>query len=206
MIGKKFGRLTVLEECKDRAKNGKIIYHCQCDCGNVTDVIGDNLRRGITKSCGCLVKETTAKRSITHGKSNTRLYYIYCHMKARCYNKNNDRYKDYGGRGITIYDKWLDDFTSFYDWSIKHGYKEDLTIDRIDNNQGYLPSNCRWVDRKQQARNRSNNKSFTLNGENHCLKEWCELLDLNYKTIHRRIHVHKWDVEKALFTPIRKWR
>lgn len=204
MIGKKFGRLTVLSECEKRAKNGKIRYKCQCDCGNITEVMGENLRRGITKSCGCLLKEITSKRSITHGKTNTRIYAIWYHMKARCYNSNEHRYKDYGRRGINICDEWKDNFKAFYDWSMLNGYNDTLTIDRIDVDGNYEPNNCRWLTLKQQQENKRNSIKFTYNGETHCLREWCNILNINYKTVHKRIHVHKWDIEKALFTPIRK--
>lgn len=205
MIGKRFGRLTVLKECENRATNGKIIYKCQCECGNIVDVIGDNLRRGNTNSCGCFRNENIRKRSITHGKSDTRLYYIYCHMKARCYNKNDNRYSDYGGRGIKMCSEWLNTFQAFYNWSLNNGYQDNLTIDRIDNNKNYEPNNCRWVTLEQQNRNKRNVKLYTIQGKTHCLREWCTILNINYKTIHKRLHVHKWDIEKALFTPIRKW-
>lgn len=205
MIGKKFGKLTVLSECKKRANNGKIRYKCECNCGNITNVIGENLRRGITKSCGCLLKEIVSKRSTTHGKRDTRIYSIWCHMKARCYNINEPRYKDYGWRGIKICDEWLTDFMVFFDWAMSHGYNDTLTIDRIDVNGNYEPNNCRWITLKQQQENKRNSLKFTYKGETHCLREWCNILNINYKTVHKRIHVHKWDIEKALFTSIRKW-
>lgn len=204
MIGKKFSKLTVLSECKKRANNGKIRYKCECDCGNITNVIGENLRRGITKSCGCLLKEIVSKRSTTHGKRDTRIYAIWCHMKARCYNINEPRYKDYGQRGIKIYSEWLHDFTCFYDWAMSHGYTDNLTIDRIDVNGNYTPDNCRWITLEQQQENKRNSIKFTYNGETHCLRKWCSILNINYKTVHKRIRVHKWDIEKALFTPIHK--
>lgn len=204
MIGKKFGRLTVLSECEKRTNNGKIRYKCNCECGNITDVIGENLRRGITKSCGCLLKEIVAKRSTTHGHTRTRMYTIWCNLKARCYNINEPRYKDYGQRGIGVCDEWLNDFMSFYNWAINNGYNDNLTIDRIDVNGNYTPNNCRWITLEQQQENKRNSVKFTYNGETHCLRKWCSILNINYKTVHKRIHVHKWDVEKSLFTPIRK--
>lgn len=133
-----------------------------------------------------------------HGKRKTKLYNVWNTMRDRCYNKNNKRYKDYGGRGIAVCDEWRNDFMNFYNWSIQHGYNENLTIDRIDNNKGYSPDNCRWVTRKQQARNRRSNINFTYNGETHCIVEWCELLGLKPKTVYQRIHYYNWSIEKAL--------
>lgn len=100
-------------------------------------------------------------------------------MKDRCYNKKCKDYQMWGGRGITICDEWLRDVKSFYDWAMTHGYKDNLTIDRIDNNKGYSPDNCRWVDRKTQARNTRRNRVITINGETKCLVEWCEVFNIN---------------------------
>lgn len=123
-------------------------------------------------------------------------------MKDRCYNYNHNAYKDYGGRGITICDEWLNDFMAFYDWSMSNGYSDNLTIDRIDNNKGYSPDNCQYVSMKQQCRNRRNTIYITYNGKTKTLIDWCELLDLKYETIRRRFY-RGWDVKK-LFTPIKK--
>lgn len=133
-----------------------------------------------------------------HGKRKTKLYNVWNTMRDRCYNKNNKRYKDWGGRGIAVCDEWRNDFMNFYNWAYENGYNENLTIDRIDNNKGYEPSNCRWVTRKQQARNRRSNINFTYNGETHCIVEWCELLGLKPKTVYQRIHYYNWSIEKAL--------
>lgn len=196
----KFGRLLVLEKT-DMRDHRYIIYKCKCDCGNIIYVNGNKLRSGHTKSCGCYRKELLT----SHGKSNTRLYNIYHHMKARCYNITHDRYKDYGARGIVVCDEWLTDFTAFYNWSIENGYRENLTIDRIDVNGNYEPNNCRWATPKEQQRNTRYNRNYTINGETHCLIEWCERLNRNYNTVACRIN-RGWPVEKALFTPIRGYR
>lgn len=135
---------------------------------------------------------------IRHRKSNTRLYNIYSHMKSRCYDSNNDHYKWYAARGITICDEWLNDFMSFYEWAMNNGYKENLTLDRIDNDKGYSPDNCRWTTMKVQVRNRSNTRNITYKGETKTLTEWCDQLELNYKTIYARLYVHDWPVGKAL--------
>lgn len=184
LTNQKFGRLTVLHYIN----NGT--WLCKCDCGNTKEVKGRNLRDGITKSCGCLYK--------THGKSHDRIYHIYYAMKDRCYNKNNRRYKDYGANNITVCNEWLDNFMNFYNWAINNNYRDDLTIDRIDNNKGYSPDNCRWVDIDTQIANRRNTKFVTYKGETKTLAKWCEILNLKYKKIYKRLYELNWSIEKAL--------
>lgn len=125
-----------------------------------------------------------------------RIYKVYDHMRYRCYNINDKEYSWYGGRGITICDEWLNDFMSFYDWSMNNGYQDNLTIDRIDNNKGYSPINCRWTTRKEQARNTRRNRLITIDGETKCLVEWCEVFNLNYHTVKRRLY-RGWKIKKA---------
>ena len=132
-----------------------------------------------------------------HGKSGTRLHHIWKHIKQRCYNTNDPYYKDYGARVIVVCQEWKDDFETFFDWAINNGYRDDLTIDRIDNNKGYSHDNCRWVDRKIQSRNRRNIKQYTINDETHCLSEWCEILNLNHDKIRMRVY-RGWPIEQAL--------
>lgn len=194
--GQKFGRLTALYRLHNYHKKGTY-WLCVCDCGNFTEVLLPNLKRGTSKSCGCLQREQAIKANGTHEKSNTHLYYIWRSMKYRCYDKHIKAYKNYGARGITVCSEWKDNFQAFYDWSMNNGYKEGLTIDRIDNNGNYEPNNCRWVDRKQQGRNRRSNILITINGVTRCLMEWCEILGLNYGTINNRIR-RGWCIEKAL--------
>lgn len=136
--------------------------------------------------------------NIKHKKANTKIYKNYHEMKRRCYNKNASQYQDYGGRGIRVCDEWLAEFETFYNWAMDNGYREGLTIDRIDVNGNYTPDNCRWVDRKTQQRNRRNNVNFTYAGETHCLIEWCERLGLRYNTVVNRIHKSHWPIIKAL--------
>lgn len=133
-----------------------------------------------------------------HGKCDTRLYRIWTGMKSRCYNKNNKRYSHYGGRDIIVCDGWRNNFQAFYDWAIKNGYDDTLTIDRINNDGDYEPSNCRWVTWDMQAKNKSNLRYITINGETHYLKEWCNLLGLKYPTVKKRIYSYHWDVYRAL--------
>lgn len=195
MIGRKFGKLTVLEECKERNKQSQLMYKCKCDCGNIKIVRGYTLRNGSSKSCGCLNKINHHK---THGKSGTRLYSIFCDMKKRCYNNNCNDFHNYGGRGVSIYDEWLNDFQTFYDWSITHGYKDNLTIDRIDVDGNYEPNNCRWVDVKKQANNRRNNVHLSYNGKTKTMSQWAKELNVpigRIKTRHRR----GWSEKECLF-------
>lgn len=189
LTGQKFGKLTIIEYAyTDNYR--RAIWKCQCECGNIVEVRGDMLRNGNTKSCGCLCT--------THHKSNTRLYHIWQQAKDRCYNKNNKDYQDYGGRGIDVCQEWKDDFTAFYNWAMENGYKENLTIDRIDFNGNYGPSNCRWLTNLEQQRNKRNNIKFTYKGETHCLTEWCNILGLKYGRVRNRVRRLNWPIERAL--------
>lgn len=194
--GQKFGRLMVIEYL------GKSKWKCKCECGNIKNIDGRDLRSGHTKSCGCLhseiISKITTKRNTKHGKCGTRLYYIWYGMKDRCYNKHDKDYQTYGARGIHVCDVWKDNFEAFYKWSIDTGYRKTLTIDRIDNNKGYSSDNCRWANMKTQQRNRRNNRNITINNETHCLSEWCEILSLDYGTVHARITKLNWPITKAL--------
>lgn len=153
MTGQRYGRLVVDHHV------GHSKWLCKCDCGNETVVHRKHLVSGATRSCGCLHDEASRINNSTHGKSKTRLYGIYSGMKSRCYNKNNKAYANYGGRGIKVCDEWLDDFEAFERWSYENGYKDDthsteLSIDRIDSNGDYCPSNCRWANWSTQVKNR----------------------------------------------------
>lgn len=130
------------------------------------------------------------------GRKGTRLYRIYNNMKTRCYNPNSPSYKNYGGRGITICEEWLNDFKAFYDWAISHGYRDDLTIDRIDVNGNYEPSNCRWVNAYIQSNNTRRNNYITFFGETRTLKEWADYFGINEKTVRDRIK-RGWDIFDA---------
>ena len=196
LVGKRFNRLTVIKYM------GKSKWLCKCDCGNETIVDSHNLRTNHTKSCGCYNKEKFKQRFTTHGLSTTRIYKIYLGIKKRCYNKNYREFHLYGGRGIKVCQEWLDDFMSFYIWSGANGYKDDLTIDRIDVNGNYESTNCRWITQAEQNLNTRKNHYITYNGITMSMKQWAEKCNLSYSTLQHRIY-RNWNVEKALLTPQR---
>lgn len=170
-IGQRFGRLTVISQEKSTSKSSTR-WLCQCDCGNTTIVQRCNLTRKTrnTKSCGCLLKETRGHWNSTHKLSKTRIYKNWVMMMQRCYNPNDERYIHYGARNIDVCPQWIDDFTAFYDWAMSNGYDKKLTIDRIDNDKGYYPENCRWANKTIQSRNRrvmKNNKTG-ISGISYC--------------------------------------
>ena len=197
--GQKIGRLTVISLhhiLPYKRKNGIIenmeCYLCKCDCGNTKIVYKLNLGRD-TNSCGCLKK--------THGMSKTRIYRTRGDMVQRCYNEKEPSYKNYGARGIKMCDEWKKDFMAFYNWAINNGYKENLTIDRIDVNGNYEPNNCRWATVKEQGRNQRRNHIVEYNGEKHCIVEWAEKLGIKPDCIYSRFR-RGWAVEKTLSTKV----
>ncbi len=207
LLNQRFGRLVVVEELPKQKRNA--FWKCKCDCGNYSSCTSGNLKSGKIVSCGCLKLEKLLQRSTTHNQRHTHLYEVWKSMKQRCYNPNLKSYKNWGARGIKICDEWLNDFQSFYDWSYANGYSTEnqkneklkLTIDRIDNNGNYEPSNCRWVNRKTQASNMRTTKLITINGETKCLAEWFRHYNLCSWTYYTRIK-YGWSVEEALTKPI----
>lgn len=173
MTGLRFGRLQVIERAQacEARKDKHVLWRCLCDCGNYVVVAGNDLRksRGNTSSCGCYAKEVSSKRAkevfTTHGKSresggkHTRIYNIWACMKQRCECANVPNYKYYGAKGVSVCDEWSNSFESFYNWAIANGYRDDLSIDRINPYGNYCPENCRWATAEEQACNKRSRTS-----------------------------------------------
>ena len=201
LVGQKFNHLTVVSFYKV-IKNRRY-WNCICDCGNHTLANTRDLRSSDKRSCGCLVETNHFRK---HGKSNTRLYNIYNKMVQRCCSETNKDFKHYGKRGITVCKEWLDKkdgFDNFYNWAMNNGYSEKLTIDRIDNNAGYSPLNCRWADTITQANNKRSCVNITYNGETKTISEWARTINVNPSLIRSRLK-NGWSVEKALTVPVNK--
>ena len=154
LVGTRFGKLVVIRKDKPNPSYNGCMWLCKCDCGNLTVANGQNLKSGNTTSCGCYGFERRRRSVTKHGKTGTRIYRIWKAMHTRCLNPNSPPYKYYGGRGIDICEKWLNDFETFHSWAIDNGYQENLTIDRIDTNKGYSPDNCRWITMAEQNKNK----------------------------------------------------
>lgn len=155
LTGQSFGRLTViyLSASVEMPSGGtKIKWHCRCTCGGEKQVQGNHLKSGVAQSCGCLHKERAAKSSVRHGGRYTKLYGVWTQMRQRCENPNNKRYADWGGRGIKVCKRWHD-FAKFRR-DMEPTYREGLSLDRIDNDDDYKPSNCRWATMAEQNKNR----------------------------------------------------
>lgn len=200
MTGKRVGHLTVIARDFDRIINGErvVYWKCLCDCGFMTSAQGKELRNGHRSSCGCGIN------SRKHGMYKTRIYRIYRGMISRCTNENIDCYARYGGRGITVCEDWIDKdngFTNFYKWAMDNGYDDTLSIDRRDNDDGYYPSNCRWVDMKTQANNRRSNVKITYHGITKTATEWAEELGVHSETLLAR-HNKGWSDEDIIDIPV----
>ena len=200
--GEKYGRLTVINFVE--RKNRQSYWKCICDCGNEIVIPISYLIVGDTKSCGYLRKENARK----NGKKNKfvqnkRLYRIWIDMKRRCYSTKRISYKYYGQKGICICDEWKNSFKAFQDWALNNGYEDTLSIDRINNNGNYEPSNCRWATIKQQNNNMSTNHYIEYNNEKYTLKQLCEKYNFDYDLTRNRLK-YGWTLEKAITTPKRR--
>lgn len=193
-----YGRLTVLGFVE--RKKCKSYWKCKCNCGNEIIIPITYLTRGDTKSCGCLKKEI-ARNNGKKNKfiKNKRLYTIFKNMKDRCYNEKSRNYYRYGKRGIKICKEWLGNYQAFQEWAFKNGYKDCLTIERIDNNKGYSPDNCRWASSFEQHNNMSTNRSITYNGVTyHSTSEFCRKHNLNYNKFRQMYNRYNKDLDYAI--------
>lgn len=181
MTNERIGRLLVVERAEN-TEQGQAQWLCVCECGKTSVVRGGDLRNGKVLSCGCYKIEQQTK----HGNYNDKLYRVWTSMKNRCTCKTNKWYPIYGGKGVSICLEW-NDYTKFRDWSIENGYKEGLTIDRIDFNGNYEPSNCRWITHREQQYNKSTNVFIQIGETTKTLTEWCKEYNVPISTARARI-------------------
>ena len=203
LTNKRFERLTVIKRVNN-SKHGDARWLCKCDCGNQVIVSSPNLKSNHVKSCGCLAKEIKSQIHKKHGLTSTKIYIIYHSMLNRCYNKNDKSYFRYGGRGISVCPEWRKDFINFYNWAMQNGYREDLTIERINVNDNYKPDNCRWATITEQANNRRTSKYIEYKGEVHTIAEWAKIYNIPYLMFYRRLK-RGWDFDKCIKTPPLKY-
>lgn len=203
---KKFDRWRVISRAENTPQ-GQAQWLCRCKCGNKKVIKSILLRRGISKSCGCLRSELLVKRNTRHGHNPagkpSPTYVAWFHMVQRCTNKNDKDYEDYGGRGIAICEKWLD-FKNFLADMGERPAGRRISIGRKRNDEGYCSDNCRWETDSQQSRNRRNNRLITHNGETRCIADWADIVGVPATVIYTRLS-QGWGEEKALTTPVRPW-
>ena len=201
LIGQRFTRLLVVERAENE-KNGSARWVCQCDCGNTIVISSYHLRNEDVKSCGCFQRDFPNRT--THGHSGEPIYDEWCGMKARCYNKSQKAYKNYGGRGITVCERWRNNFKDFLDdvSELPHFGEEGYSLERINNDGNYEPSNCKWATIEDQANNKRSNHMITYNGKTQSVKKWADEVGVNYGTLKSRIN-RGWAIEKALTEPVK---
>lgn len=203
LSGKKFGKLTAIRRTDDYISpsgHHATRWLCQCDCGNTVYIAAHQLKSGKTKSCGCYQKERASESNRTHGLSKERLYFTWKDMRSRCQNPRSKEYANYGGRGILLCKEW-EDYLKFREWALSHGYQENLTIDRIDNDKGYCPENCRWATRTQQNRNMRRNHHVTYHGKDYIAAELARKAGIGKSVFLNRIMNEGFTVEEAVELP-----
>ena len=202
--GMKFGRWTILQF--NGYKNHNRQWLCKCDCGTEKPVSQSLLTKGLSTSCGCYRKEYLSKLNTTHNSSGTRIYSIWNKMKERCYKENTKDYKNYGARGISICNEWLNSFETFKEWALNNGYQDNLTIERKDLNEDYNPNNCSWITIQEQQKNRRPPISKFINKRlNKPIKELAKEKNLSASLVYKRLAMG-WSLEKSLNTPKGKYR
>ena len=203
LLGNRYGKLVVISDAGSKLGScGKKFtkWLCQCDCGKQKEILTSSLLRGRTLSCGCL--KTNCHK--IHGYSKTEnLYTAWNSIKRRCLNKNDKAYKYYGGRGISICDEWSNNYVSFREWCMENGYKNGLTIDRIDPNGNYEPKNCRLATMAQQNDNKRTTYKFDVDGKKYTITELSKKYNINRKVIYYRLFRLGWDLNDAITKPVK---
>lgn len=202
LTGQRFGRLVTIERA-GLTRTHQLLWRCRCDCGELRNVVSASLRLGRTRSCGCLNREAVASRSRTHGGSSRPEYFIWTRAKDRFFRPSHNRYKDYGGRGITMCDWWRDSFANFFQ-DMGPRPSSDLTLDRIDNDGPYAPDNCRWSTRAEQRRNSRYLRWIEFRGTRMICADWAAQLGLDPSSLRERLRT--WPIERALSqTKLSSW-
>ncbi len=212
LTGQRFGRLIVIE-VDAKAKSGNYKWLCLCDCSKSLVILGASLRAGRSKSCGCFQRDNASiihknnQYSMKHGyasiESESKAYIAWCGMRQRCTNHKNKRYRDYGGRGITVCKRWQE-FVNFLE-DMGEPPTDKHQIERIDNDKGYNKSNCCWATPKQNCRNRRNNRMISFNGITQCMSAWADKTGLHRNIIAWRLD-NGWSIKRALQTPVKKYK
>lgn len=192
ITGKRFGRLVAIRLHSELSRDRRYQWVCQCDCGNIKIVTGRNLRKGVTRSCGCIIKRNYDTKS--------RIYHEWIGMRGRCNNEKHHAYNNYGGRGIRVYDEWEKSFEAFYEWSMDNGYADDLTIERVDVDKGYEPSNCKWIPKDEQSKNKRSSRKITIDGVTKILADWDREKGFSPGTVRNRL-VRGWSEYDAVMQP-----
>lgn len=201
-IGDKFNNLTVVERLENQKQHP--MFLCRCDCGKTRKVLGQNLKSGRAKDCGCISQKLrnlhiSQHSSLkTHGFSKTRLYNIWLGMRDRCSRVKNQDYYLYGGRGIKVYDEWNNDFLTFRNWALSNGYENNLSIDRIDPNGNYEPNNCRWITLTEQAYNKRNTRKIYYKDNWKTASEWGKIFNKPSYVVYNFAKRHEWRIDALI--------
>jgi len=195
--GDRFGRWTVL--CFSHKKYKHRYYKCLCNCGKEKLVFGENLTRGLSKSCGCGTRDAVRKRNLKHNMTNTKTYQCWVNMRTRCNNPKVKAFKDYGGRGITVCNRWNTSFEHFLD-DMGESFP-GMEIERIDVNGGYCKENCKWITSGEQARNKRNLRWFDFRGKRMLITDVAKECGVSFIMVYKRVVLRGWDLETAVFTP-----
>ena len=203
-IGWRSGRLVVIKEAEREARSKRRQVLCKCDCGNQKVIRWSRVKGRITKSCGCIPRENLIAYNFVHGEAGKPLYRVHRNMMLRCYDETSEGYHRYGGRGITVCNEWKD-IKTFVKWAKASGYRNNLTIERIDNDGDYEPNNCRWATLTEQANNRRTNRLEKYRGDTRTVAEWSRILNIESDLLYSRLS-KGWSFKRAVETPHVKGR